>query len=822
MGVVPFNSYNQVSDILATQGEIGTYGDLALALENNPGWRVIDGGKQITNPVVTGADKVVPITNYIKTAPELEGGVVGATEMVEVTEAAGGTGVVAATNGLSAAWTVATVVTAVLQGVGLGIKAYELAPEFWTGVSNALFGTDIAYEDIEGYSIIGTIKEELFGTEEQNTTYLPYNTVQTILNYCAEYGLFDVQLEKQFDDNYSVGRRYNFPRSNNWQSVLLNGLSLWSSMGANAVYVGQSAYNLFLQYIGDLFSAISSYIHPDDVIMFNIDRARSGNTLQRLDMDVIIGTLRNPNLSLNVFNVQYANGNIIGYLLGPSDYYYIDNLMSSSKKFEYYADMWGNHAVTPNSGGMPLYGLCGCRTKYDGAVIEGSNLGVDFKEIRPDSIYTLPDNPTIYDPTKPFPQQYPDWYNRLINTNGIKLPYDDPSLYPIPWIPVTMPEYDPITQPEKYPAPGTSPEPSPYPAQEPQPWAQRGRMPEIIPTPYPDPNPKDVKNPRTGDDDPIDDNPPTNPTPTPPIVFPTVGGEANAIFTVYKPVLAELNSLAGVLWSSNFLENLIKIFTNNPMDAIISLHMLYATPSVGGRQNIKLGCYDSGIASDVVNKQYLEIDCGTVKIPEYFGDVRDYVNSVVDVYLPFVGMRHLKTQDIVGSYVTIKAGVDVFTGTILYTINIRKTSGINQIMYAYEGNCAVALPLTGADKSRMFSVLGAAVTGGAIGGVGGALVGAFTSMMNGSQQADIQRTGNFGANSGAMGVKKPYIVVSRNTPYDARSYSHYHGYPANMTVQLGDCAGFTRVLDCRVDGISGATDTEKRMIEEALKRGVII
>ena len=815
MAVVPFNSYNQVSNILATQGEIGTYGDLALALENNPGWRVIDGAKTITEPVVTGSSKVVPITNYIKTAPELEGGIVGATEMVEVTEEAGGAGVLATSNGLATAWSVATVVTAILQGVGLGIKAYELTPEFWVGVSNALFGTEIAYEDIEGYTIVGTIKEELFGTEEQNTTYLPYDVVQTVLNYCANYGLFNVSTTPEYEHDYQGNTQYRITKFGDWQTCLRSGLS--ASISLNPTLVNQTAFVTMLNHFEELIAYINNHFPGRNVITANFQM----NTRTYYEFGNISVFVKIANAG--AFTTTLSNKQIYStyewFPFSPAPGY------SNYRKIELYCDNTGYYRITDDSYST-MDNFIGTKIETSqftiGKAVTVSNIGTEYEIVRPPQIYELPDNPTIYDPTQPFSQQYPDWYNRLINTNGIKLPYDDPSLYPIPWIPVAMPEYDPITQPEKYPAPGTSPEPSPYPAQEPQPWAQRGQMPEIIPTPYPDPNPKDVKNPRTGDDDPTDDNPPTNPTPTPPIIFPTVGGEANAIFTVYKPVLAELNSLAGVLWSSNFLENLIKIFTNNPMDAIISLHMLYATPSVGGRQNIKLGCYDSGVASDVVNKQYLEIDCGTVRIPEYFGDVRDYVNTVVDVYLPFVGMRHLKTQDIIGSYVTIKAGVDVFTGTILYTINIRKSSGINQIMYAYEGNCAVALPLTGADKSRMFSVLGAAATGGAIGGVGGAVVGAFTSMMNGSQQADIQRTGNFGANSGAMGVKKPYIVVSRNTPYDAQSYSYYHGYPANKTVQLGDCTGFTRVLDCRVDGISGATDTEKRMIEEALKRGVII
>lgn len=772
-----FSNYGQAAEIIAAQAAAQTYGNLAVALENNPGWSVIEGSKITTIGETVGSPKVVPISQYVKTAAELEGGVVSATEAVEVAE----TGVVAGevsagASGLFAGWTIGTAVAGVLAGVGVGITMYDSNPQFWVDVSNAIFpGEDIDYNSIKDYTIVGLIKGNNYGQEAELDTFLSKYIAERILNVASNYNMFTFGTGMRLDDTSPLyyPNNYTFP-------ILLSKMPM-HALGVN--------------WTGDIYFEFLNNTEPVYGVMLY-----DGNSVAPYFW------------SDSPFDVRmygmYASLTAASALTREGETFYNWHTFGS---FRPPADQIVNNVTS-------LYNECGWDLGY--MYKHGTHI-----DIRADGVYELPDNPTIYNPNSSLDLQYPAWLARGLNTHGLSLPYDDPSLYPIPWIPVTMPDADPLQSPERYPLPSQepSPEPAPYPAQDPQPWAQRGRLPDEVPYPYGPPTdnfPK--KNPDDGDDKPDDKKPPVTPTPTPPIVFPTIGGEANAIFTVYKPVLSELNSLAGVLWSSNFLENLIKIFTNNPMDAIISLHMLYATPSVGGRQNIKLGCYDSGVASDVVNKQYLEIDCGTVRIPEYFGDVRDYVNTVVDVYLPFVGMRHLKTQDIVGSYVTIKAGVDVFTGTILYTINIRKSSGINQVMYAFEGNCAVALPLTGADKSRMFSVLGAAATGGAIGGVAGAAVGALTSVMNGSQQADIQRTGNFGANSGAMGVKKPYIVVSRNVGYDANNYSYYHGFPANKTVRLGSCSGFTRVLDCRVDGISGATDAEKRMIEDALKTGVVI
>lgn len=820
--IIPFNTSAQVTEILSGQGEIGTYGDLALALQNNPGWRVIEGGKTITNPV-EGASDVVPISNYIKPTPALEGGAVGATEAIEIT--AGAETVTASSSGLFAGWTLGTAVAGALAGVGVGIAAYDLAPEFWTGLSNRLFGTEIAYEDIKDYRITGLIKEELIGQNSQNTTYLPYETVQAILDYCSDYGLFN--------QSYSPVPEYEY-EINNYYACHFGDIekSLYSAFNIfiiqnSGIFANNNAANTFKLFFGSFVTWLINQLGSRNVISFYFSGGFAGPNLSRVTLTVNASQASEP-FNHRVGTIDEAYG---------QTYYTFNDISEIPNTYKW--EFWAN-ATNPTDpqfnrdygwAGDGAYGITSAMMgnkieSYDNNffTLMSSNIGYDYEYALPPGTYTLPDNPAVYDPTQTFPQQYPDWYNRLINTNGLQLPYDDPALYPIPWIPTVMPDYDPVTEPEKYPTPSAEPAPLPYPQTDPQPWAQTGKMPQQIPNPYPDPNPTPdtTKDPRTGEDKPVDNKPSVDPTPTPPIVFPTVGGEANAIFTVYNPTLVQLNSLAGVLWSANFLDNLIKIFTNNPMDAIISLHMLYATPTTGSSKEIILGCYPTGVSALEVTKQYLEIDCGTVRIPEYFGDARDYVNTVVDVYLPFVGMRHLKTQDIIGSNVTIKACVDVFTGTILYTINIRKSSGINQVMYAIEGNCAVQLPLTGADKSRMFSVLGAAATGAAVGGVAGAIGGAALSAMNGSAQADVQRSGNFGSNAGAMGVKKPYIVVSRNIGYDSNNYNKYHGLPANITVSLGSCSGYTRVLDCHLTNIPMATDSELQEIERLLKTGVII
>lgn len=128
-----------------------------------------------------------------------------------------------------------------------------------------------------------------------------------------------------------------------------------------------------------------------------------------------------------------------------------------------------------------------------------------------------------------------------------------------------------------------------------------------------------------------------NPTSTPivPIIPPIIPlGGSSKLFTVYKPTQSELDSLGGYLWSSNIIDILAKFF-QNPMDAIISLNKLYLSPDSSGRKNIKLGYLDSGVSADVVDNQYISLNCGIIPVGEFYGDARDYSPwTTVQIYLP--------------------------------------------------------------------------------------------------------------------------------------------------------------------------------------------
>lgn len=317
-------------------------------------------------------------------------------------------------------------------------------------------------------------------------------------------------------------------------------------------------------------------------------------------------------------------------------------------------------------------------------------------------------------------------------------------------------------------------------------------------------------------------NPPTTgdgsaPLPSAPV------GRASSLWAIYHPTQSQVDSFGAWLWSSDFIDQILKIF-NNPMEAVIGLHKVYATPNDAGTRTIKVGYLDSGVSSAYINDQYTTVDCGSVRLGEHFGNVFDYdPYTRVMLYLPFIGIVQLNTGDVMRSTIGVKYGVDVLTGACLAMVEVNRDGG-GGVMYQYAGNCAVQYPISSGSymgivtgiASVATGIVGAVASGGAI---APALMGGAGALMN--SHTTVQHSGGFSGNAGAMGGKKPYLIIIRPQTKVAQDYPYLQGYPTNTTVKIGDCSGYVRVRSLHLDTVA-ATDAEKVEIETILKSGFTI
>lgn len=318
------------------------------------------------------------------------------------------------------------------------------------------------------------------------------------------------------------------------------------------------------------------------------------------------------------------------------------------------------------------------------------------------------------------------------------------------------------------------------------------------------------------------DIPDTGDGETPPTVIPV--GSASSLWKIYNPTQAQVDAFGSWLWDSSFVEQIKKLF-NDPMQAIIGIHKVFATPSTGGTATIKVGYLDSQVSSAWVDNQYTTVNCGSASLKEYFGNVFDYAPyTKVQLYLPFIGIVDLDVGDVMRSTISVVYHVDVLTGACLADVKVNR-DGAGGVLYQYAGSAIVTYPVSAGNYMGMLAGV-VSVAGGIAGTIlsGGALAPALIGGAVGASHlhTDVSHSGGFSGCAGAMGSKKPYLIVSRPQIAMADNYQHYTGIPANSKVTLGSCSGYAKVKSVYVNSITRATEEEKNMIEAQLKAGVLV
>lgn len=429
---------------------------------------------------------------------------------------------------------------------------------------------------------------------------------------------------------------------------------------------------------------------------------------------------------------------------------------------------------------------------------------------------TMPDTSTWNDvpsTLQSLQNQYPDLWNDGLGYNQIQ---PDGTLKPTTYLPVG------------YPSTSTNPWTDMKPTTDSQPTSQTQPQIDLDTWPNPETNPMTRTLTQTPTTNPNPDSDvPQNPTDTgsgssPVPTVPT--GSASALWSVYHPTQAQINSFGAWLWGSPFLTDIGKLF-QNPIDGVISLHKIFAPPVDSGTGNIVVGTLDSNVSSATVNQQYIEVDCGSVDCHEDFGNVFDYSPyTKVSLYLPFIGIVPLNVSDVMRSTIHIIYGVDVFTGACIAMVEVSRDG--NEInLYQYTGNCAVHYPISNVQQSQLLSGLISIAAGvGSVLATGGVAAPAAMAMAGGVVSAGhttIGRSGGFSANAGAMGIKVPYLILERPQTKVAPDFTTLTGYPTNASGQLGSFSGQVKVTHVHIEGVS-ATESELMEIDKLLKSGVIV
>ena len=308
--------------------------------------------------------------------------------------------------------------------------------------------------------------------------------------------------------------------------------------------------------------------------------------------------------------------------------------------------------------------------------------------------------------------------------------------------------------------------------------------------------------------------------------LPTLGATDTGFITLFNPSLAQLQSLSAYLWSSAFdLNNFKKLFAN-PMDCILGLSIVPVAIPNGSSKEIKVGGIPTGLYMTVAGQQYIEVDCGSLNVNEYWSAYLDYEPFTrAELYLPYIGTHAISVDDIMGKTVTIKYHVDILSGSCTAYVQCGSS-----VLYEFIGQCSSNIPINATDWTN--TIMGAVTIAGAIGtmfATYGASIPtsaaiatgtAVTSTMVTSSKPSIEKSGSMSGTGGMMGIQTPYLILTRPRQALPNSQNYFTGYPSFITEPLSMVSGYTEIESIRLANVPG---TEEEVIEivNLLKEGVI-
>lgn len=313
--------------------------------------------------------------------------------------------------------------------------------------------------------------------------------------------------------------------------------------------------------------------------------------------------------------------------------------------------------------------------------------------------------------------------------------------------------------------------------------------------------------------------------------MPTISATDTNFITLYNPSITQLRMLATWMWDSSLFDvNSFQKLFQSPMQAILGLSIVPVQPvRADTPTNIKIGNITSDVSAYPVTTQYKNVPLGSVAVEEYWGSYLDYAPyTKVEIYLPYIGTRELNADDVMGKTISVVYHVDVLSGSCVAQVAVN-----DSVMYQFSGNCATSVPITGNDWTNVINgaisvaVSGAMLATGMATGTAPVMATSAVSTVGSLAQnvttmkPTVLKSGSISGSSGVLAVQTPYLIITRPRQAVPENQNKYTGYPAYITMQLGNAVGMTYVADCHLENIP-CTDGELQEIERLLKEGVIL
>ena len=322
--------------------------------------------------------------------------------------------------------------------------------------------------------------------------------------------------------------------------------------------------------------------------------------------------------------------------------------------------------------------------------------------------------------------------------------------------------------------------------------------------------------------------------------LPSLGVSEAGFVNVYKPTAGQLVGFAddlfpdfemptpstkegidGVVENLNNVASVLGFFADSYLnkgliDYVIDCHIVPVAPSITSNSGIKVGYKTFNYNPSKVTSDYVEFNCGTLKIAEYYQNFLDYEGTRAKLYAPFIGFVDIKPEWFQSGSLGLVYHFNIIDGScIAFVIATSSKSKLsNTVVATFGGNCCVHMPITGLNYSSMIS----GVLGGASKVLSGQIAGGAEQIA--TARPSIEQSNGYNAGMSFMCYRRPYLLIERPVASFSKDYPKEQGLPLNVTKKLGSLKGFTTCTAPVVDNFH-CLEEEKELIKQALIEGTI-
>lgn len=307
-------------------------------------------------------------------------------------------------------------------------------------------------------------------------------------------------------------------------------------------------------------------------------------------------------------------------------------------------------------------------------------------------------------------------------------------------------------------------------------------------------------------------------------------GFADELFPDFEmPNPSTKEGLDGVVENLNNVASVLGFFADSYLnkgliDYVIDCHIVPVMPSVDANKGIKVGYKTFNYNPNKVLSDYVEFNCGSLQIAEYYQNFLDYEGTRAKLYLPFVGFVDIKPEWFQSGSLGVIYHFNIIDGScIAFVVATSSKSKLkNTVVATFGANCCVHMPITGLNYSSMVS----GILGGASTISSGLQAGSVGTIVKGLEQGALARptleqSNGYNAGMSFMCYRTPYLLIERPVASFSEKYPSEKGLPLNVTCNLSTLSGFTVCENPILDGLKILPE-EKEMLLNLLTTGIIL